>query len=165
MTLAEPADAAAIVALRDELARWQISRGIRQWEAGEIRTEMVAGQVRNDEWFVLRGTFGIVATARLLTADPHVWGDELGNDGTAGYLHGLMVARSAAGAGLGTQILEWFADYTRSVDRHLARLDCVADNPRLRQYYTEQGYIEHGLTDHGPASGWKPVVRFQKKLS
>lgn len=164
MTCADVDDALAIVALRDELARWQRSVGVDQWQPGEVHPVVVGQQVLAGEWWVLRREGAVVATARVLGEDPHVWGGELGRDGTAGYLHGLMVARSAVGDGLGARVLDWFCQYALTCGRSVARLDCVADNPRLQRFYLDQGFAEHGVTDFGPTSGWQPVRRFEKRM-
>src|SRR5699024_10911772 len=154
LVLAGAADAEAIVALRDHLARWQISRGISQWQPGEINPDVVAAQAAGGQWFVLRAESGAVgspvrATARVINADTHTWGAEQGADGTAGYLHALMVHRDFAGRGLGAAVLTWFEQFTLACGRLVGRLDCVATNRPLRRYYTGHGYTEHGVTDFG----------------
>ncbi|MGC0271470.1 GNAT family N-acetyltransferase [Pseudactinotalea sp. Z1739] len=170
MAMATAADAGGIVALRDHLARWQISRGIQQWRPGEVDPAVIADQASGGQWFVLRdlsgsgGAAGVIATARVLNADPHAWGSDLGNDGTAGYLHALMVHRDHAGQGLGAAVLCWFERFTLACGRTLARLDCVAGNAVLRAYYTGHGYHEHGITEFGPDRQWRPVMRLQKVL-
>ncbi|WP_154794167.1 GNAT family N-acetyltransferase [Occultella kanbiaonis] len=166
MTLAlDSTDARDIVALRDGLAAWQESIGVTQWRVGEVSQFVVERQVAAGEWYVLRRGGSLVATARLLTRDEHTWGPELGGEGSAGYLHGLMVARTAAGEGLGGQILAWFCRVSASHGLPAARLDCVATNARLRRYYRDHGFTERGITDFGPTSGWAPVRRFERLLT
>ncbi|WP_163543314.1 GNAT family N-acetyltransferase [Occultella kanbiaonis] len=166
MTLAlDSTDARDIIALRDGLAAWQESIGVTQWRVGEVSPFVVERQVAAGEWYVLRRGGSLVATARLLTRDEHTWGPELGGEGSAGYLHGLMVARTAAGEGLGGQILEWFCRMSASHGLPAARLDCVATNARLRRYYRDHGFTEQGVTDFGATSGWAPVRRFERLLT
>lgn len=167
---AAPGDGDAIVALRDQLARWQIAAGIEQWQPGELNVVPIERQVRAGQWFLHtdpardRGSDGwLVATARVLGEDAHTWGDA-GADGTAGYLHGLMVHRNHAGNGLGSAIVAWFERYVASSGRSIARLDCVATNARLAGYYRAHGYQERGVQDFGDSSQWRPVLRFEKHL-
>lgn len=157
------------MALRDHLARWQISRGITQWHPGEVDPEVIASQAAGGQWFVLRRSAGgigpqVIATARVINSDAHAWGPELGQDGTAGYLHALMVHRDHAGQGLGAAVLTWFEEFTLKCGKDLARLDCLATNQVLRRYYTARGYTEHGITDFGGNAQWRPVLRMQKVL-
>ncbi|TDE92573.1 GNAT family N-acetyltransferase [Occultella glacieicola] len=166
MTLArDSADAADIIGLRDRLAHWQESIGITQWRVGEVSAFVVERQVAAGEWYLMRHGTQLIATARVLTRDEHTWGPDLGAEGSAGYLHGLMVTRSAAGRGLGGRILEWFCELSASHRLPAARLDCVASNPRLRRYYLDQGFTERGITDFGESSGWAPVRRFERLLA
>lgn len=160
---ATDADAAAILALRETLAAWQRSRGIRQWEPGEITREQIAEQVRRDEWRVLvEPDAGLVAAVRIVNDDP-IWADADRAD--AGYIHGLMVARARAGTGLGKRVLQEAEEVIRARGRDVARLDCVASNAALRAYYEAQGYEAQGERDFPPESGWHPVLLLQKKLA
>ena len=89
----------------------------------------------------------------MISSDTRFWGTERGGDGTAGYLHGLMVRRSHAGQGLGSQILGWFEQFVLDCGRTTARLDCQARNTTLRRYYLRHGYTEIGLTEFDPETG------------
>ena len=167
MERATGSDAAAILALRDALAHWQIERGIDQWRPSEISPDNIAIQAEAGLWFVLRDTADpstLIATAQVLNSDARFWGAERGHDGTAGYLHGLMVRRSHAGLGLGSQILDWFEQFVLDCGRSIARLDCQARNGALRQYYRRHGYSESGLTEFDPKTGLNPVCLFEKHL-
>lgn len=158
----EPArveDAEDLVALRDACARWQQARGVRQWTPGEVPVDVVRDQVRAGEWFLHRVDGGVRAAIRRLWSDPLVWPDLL----PAGYLHGFMVDRAHAGAGLGGSVLRWAEDHVRASGRDVVRLDCVATNHVLRAYYRARGYAERGVADRTP-TGQLPCTRFEKRL-
>ncbi|SIS04316.1 Ribosomal protein S18 acetylase RimI [Williamsia sterculiae] len=139
--VASPADADGIVALRDDSARWMLSRGnTGQWQPGEITAADIADQAARGEWHVGEVDGEIVTAVRLIDTDPDFWGV----DDRAGYVHGLMVDRRFAGHGWGEQLLAWCAPQARARGHDRLRLDCVAGNRRLREFYALQGFREVG---------------------
>ncbi|GAB3719857.1 GNAT family N-acetyltransferase [Nocardiopsis oceani] len=158
---ARASDAPVITNLRDDLARWQQSRGITQWAPGEVGAHEIAGQIEHGQWWVLHQRHTLVATVRLLTQDPLVWPDTLAE---ATYVHGLMVARSASGHGLGAGVLAWVEARATARQHTSVRLDCVSDNHRLRAFYEQRGYTQRGHVGFGPDSTWHPVTRYEKPL-
>ena len=151
-------DVAQLHALREALARWMTGAGIRQWRPGEVGPAEVAAQVAAGEWHVLRPGEQLLGALRLLDADPVVWGERRDD---AAYVHGLMVDRECAGAGLGARMLDWAAR-TASAGRTLLRLDCVETNGRLRRYYRDLGFEEVGRRAFD--TGWDPVVLLERRL-
>jgi predicted GNAT superfamily acetyltransferase len=53
----------------------------------------------------------------------------------AGYLHRLVVARRAAGQGLGARLNGWACAHVAAHNRQYLRLDCGAENSSIRAYY------------------------------
>lgn len=159
------ADARGIVGLRDGLARWQQRARIRQWEAGELPVHVAEKQVANGEWWVLDDHIGPIAgLVRLVWSDPAIWDDLVRPDAEdGGYIHGLMVARSHAGLGVGAQLVAWAEHRIEANGRTYARLDCGAENGRLRAYYRSLGFAERAeRTFDGP---WGTLMRFEKTLA
>ncbi|MFC4564859.1 GNAT family N-acetyltransferase [Nocardiopsis mangrovi] len=159
---ADPADAPALAALRDQAARWQLDRGIEQWRPGEVPAAAFADQARAGELFVLRDPAGLVGAVRVVWADPGIWGDPAAV-GPAGYVHGLMVARSHTGRGIGAGLLDWAERRVRAAGRDTVRLDCVAGNRPLRRYYRDRGYREVGRATF-PGGELLPCTLFEKAL-
>ena len=160
----EPAaldDAEALHRLRRRTEDWLADRGIEQWGHGHLRLEEITRQIRAGQWQVLREPGpGIVVAARLLGADPAVWGED---DTPAVYVHGLMVHRAAAGRGLGALMLEWAAERGRAGGVTVLRLDCVESNTELRAFYRRQGFREVGRRDfEGP---WYSATLLEKPLA
>ncbi|MFR9796692.1 GNAT family N-acetyltransferase [Streptomyces sp. MS06] len=134
---AVPDDAASLVRLRDTAALWQLARGIRQWLPGEKDAEHFRHRMREGEvWFALSG--GRPAGAwELWWDDPAAWGPRPPD---AGYIHRLMTVPHTAPPGTGRRMLAEAEARIAAVGRTFARLDCLADNPRLRGYYEAAGY-------------------------
>jgi ribosomal protein S18 acetylase RimI-like enzyme len=69
-----------------------------------------------------------------------------------------VIDRGQAGEGLGGQLLDRAEDRTRQAGRRFLRLDCAADNERLRGCYRERGFVELGrreFRDWGPVCCWR----------
>jgi ribosomal protein S18 acetylase RimI-like enzyme len=71
--------------------------------------------------------------------DPEIWGEQ-GDDGLAGYIHGLAVRRAASGKNLGGDLLNLALKLTTEKPRPFLRLDCIATNERLCRYYRDAGF-------------------------
>jgi GNAT superfamily N-acetyltransferase len=67
-----------------------------------------------------------------------VW-EEL-DDHDSGYIHRFAVSRNHLGLGIGHRLLDWAETYIRDHGKKRIRLDCMAENPRLNQYYSDRGY-------------------------
>lgn len=136
MTVARPGDAAALVALRDSLARWLLSMGFRQWLPGEFTVDRMRDWIDRSWVHVYRIEDDIAAAVAVLPSDTTIWTD----DGDAGYIHLLMVAREHAGRGLGNDALARADQVIGRMGRSVARLDAVSANPALHQWYVARGY-------------------------
>jgi protein-tyrosine phosphatase len=156
---AEPRDAPALVALRNEAARWQRGRGIGQWREGEVRAEVYAQQVDEREWFVLRDERGVLGGLRLMWEEKPVWGAQ---PPVAAYVHHLVTRCTLVGVGIGAALLDWAGEQAAGAGRPFLRPDCQEHNARLRAYYRRQGFGEVGRTDFPVAPGWWPVTRFER---
>lgn len=132
-------DAQAVLALRDELAGWMVGNSIAQWVPGEYPAGRLATEIGSGEWYVLRSDGGdLQAAVRLAWNDAEFWGEHT----PAGYVHGLMVAPSMRGFGIGSAVLRFCAERTLAHGLATQRLDVVATNPVLRAYYARHGFAE-----------------------
>jgi GNAT superfamily N-acetyltransferase len=158
--LAREGHAERLLGLREAAARWLASLGLRQWEPGEVSLEEIRSQVQEGQWWVLESHDRLRGALRILTDDPDAWGEQ---SGAALYVHGLVIARDEAGAGLGAGLLRWVEALAVSRGARLVRLDCVESNERPRAYYKSQGFAEVGrATFHDPR--WYPAVLLEKSL-
>lgn len=97
------------------------------------------------EWYVLREE-RVIAALRVLWTDPDFWGPD---DGTAVYVHGLMVDLDKAGEGLGAELLDWAARLGGQHGKVRLRLDSALTNPGLTGYYERLGFIRKGQRQVG----------------
>ena len=155
---AGPADAPALEALRASIESWLAERGIQQWTPGEIALKQVEQQIADGDWHVLDHHGRIVAGLRYLRSDPQVWPD----NAAAAYLHGVMVDRRLAGAGLGTHLLSWAETRATAEGLTRLRLDFVESNAVLRRYYRSHGFTEVGRRDFD--NGWFSITLMEKPL-
>jgi protein-tyrosine phosphatase len=144
LDVAAPADAAAVLRLRDAVADWLLARGIDQWHPGQLTEADLAAHAAAGRLHVIRSAGRVVAAVVVQHADEPIWGPD---DGKAGYLHTLVVDRAHAGTGLGGRLLAGAEDVIAASGRPLARLDCVSRNPALRAYYRAAGYAEVGTRE------------------
>ena len=75
------------------------------------------------------------------------------------YAHSLAVMRKFSGRGVGTTMLEWAGTLARKSGKRFLRLDCMAENPRLRRYYSEAGFRDLG---QHPQHTWHAL--FEKEI-
>ena len=159
-TLARDGHAERLLSLREAAARWLVSLGLLQWEPGEVSLEEIRSQVKRRQWWVLESDDRLRGALRVLKEDPDAWGEQAE---AALYVHGLVIARDEAGAGLGAGLLRWVEALAVGRGARLVRLDCVEGNQQLRAYYKDQGFAEVGRAFHDPR--WHPAVLLEKSLS
>ncbi|WP_152392561.1 GNAT family N-acetyltransferase [Paenibacillus guangzhouensis] len=120
-------------------ARWLQSKGIDQWNPSHFKIDQVRDCFEQGyELFLARWRDEVVGTCMICWSDAFIW-KELDHD-DAGYIHRFAVSRRHVGLAIGRQLLQWAEDYIRSQGKHVVRLDCMTDNPRLNQYYQSCGY-------------------------
>ncbi|WP_230873622.1 GNAT family N-acetyltransferase [Paenibacillus woosongensis] len=80
----------------------------------------------------------IVGTYTLTWSDPLIW-QELDNL-ESGYIHRFAVNRKYRGLDIGKYLLKSAEQQIRIKGKKWIRLDCMAENPRLNQYYGDYGF-------------------------
>ncbi|WJV50392.1 GNAT family N-acetyltransferase [Streptomyces flavofungini] len=162
---ADESDVPVLVRLRDEAARWQIAQGIAQWKPGELGEEHFRARLLDSEiWIATLGPEGPVAGAwELWWDDPAAWGPQ---PPAAGYVHSLMTDRRVAPPGTGRRMLEHAERRVRAAGRSLCRLDCRANNPRLRAYYAAAGFevVGEQPSKDGGVAGRFAATLLQKRV-
>jgi ribosomal protein S18 acetylase RimI-like enzyme len=141
---ADAGDTTAVVALMDEAAVWLAETGTTSWQPGQVDEGRVLAWMTTGRVYVAVDGPDVVGTVRVAWTDEPVWGPQPPD---AGYVHSLVVARSAAGQGLGRRLMAHAEAVVRASGRPMVRLDHVVGNPRLERWYTDAGYAVAGLRD------------------
>lgn len=134
-----------LVVLNEAAERLAVA-GVQQWPR-RFEPQWVSPAIEQGHTWLIYVDVQLAATLTLGWSDP-LWN---GDDGAAGYLHRLAVRRLAAG--LGSHLLGWAAGEVDRHNRELLRLDCVAGNRRLRDYYGSNGFQHRGDVEVGGAPG------------
>lgn len=129
-----------VMEILDEAAVWLIAKGIRQWLSPPPKSvwDLVEKEIEKSHVFLVRTQVDnySVGTFRLTWREPELWNDT--ND--AGYVCSLATRTHVKGYGVGATILNWVKGYIKSNNRKYLRLDCIATNPVIRQYYETLGF-------------------------
>jgi ribosomal protein S18 acetylase RimI-like enzyme len=140
---AHPADLDAVVSMLEEAARWMVRRGIEGWTPEGFSRERIAVLVEGGEMYLAAFDGRPAGTFALQWSDRETWGD-VPDD--AGYVHGLAIRREFAGMGLGREMLRRAEQLVSVAQRAYLRLDCVAENEALNEYYRRAGFAPRGST-------------------
>src|SRR5207245_1224968 len=76
------------------------------------------------------------------------------------YVHKLAIKRSYGGKRLGLRMLQWAEGKARKEGKRYLRLDCLASNKTIRNYYEKAGFVHVRDTE---AAGWTASL-YQKSL-
>jgi GNAT superfamily N-acetyltransferase len=134
-------DADTVAALLDEATVWVNDLGFSQWPLPFPRDELAAAIDRGEVYVVEAEDGDAVATVTVLEDDPMYWGDRPPD---AYYVHKLAVRRDQAGRGVGAAVVEWANAEAAEAGREFLRLDCLGDNPGIRDYYEGLGFEHRG---------------------
>jgi ribosomal protein S18 acetylase RimI-like enzyme len=152
------ADVPDLMALRTEAEGWLPSLGTDQWSDPETGGRALAKwHATIDDgrtWVILDSHGSTVGTVSRGPADRDFWRDE-DRPETAFYLYKLITARSVAGMGLGSIVLDWACRVASAEGREWLRIDCWRTNTGLQRYYERLGF-KHVRTE-APShrrSGW-----------
>ena len=138
---AQQEDAVTVAGLLDEATEWVNDLGFSQWPLPFPR-DLLAGAIDRGEVYVVESEEGeAVATVSMLHDDPVYWGDQPPD---AFYVHKLAVRRDRAGRGIGAAVVEWANAEAAEAGREFLRLDCLGDNPGIRDYYEGLGFEHRG---------------------
>jgi GNAT superfamily N-acetyltransferase len=136
-SMASQSHQSIIIEILEDARAWLKTKGINQWPF-PFTSEWVNKCLDRQEFFLANVDHVTVAVFRLLNTDPFIW-DE--NTEDAIYIHSLAVRRSWQGREIGSVLLRWVEDYAVQNHRPFLRLDCMAENSALCQYYEQAGFV------------------------
>jgi ribosomal protein S18 acetylase RimI-like enzyme len=155
---AQQGDLDRVLEILDEASRWLSSKGLEtQWLPSPTFRQTIKDNIDRGEVYVVKDVKKTVGTITLQWNDTKFWGD-LPPD--AGYIHKLAITRSHARQRLGLRLLHWAEDKSRAEGKKYLRLDCLANNKTIREYYEKAGFTH--VRDKEMA-GWKASL-YEKKL-
>jgi len=155
---AQQGDLDRVLEILQEASRWLSSKGLEtQWLLNPAFRQTIRDNIDRGEVYVVKDVKEIVGTITLQWSDKKFWGD-LPQD--AGYIHKLAIKRAHARKHLGLRVLNWAEAKTRAEGKSYLRLDCLASNKTIREYYERAGFIHVRDTS---APGWKASL-YEKKL-
>lgn len=112
--------------------------GPSSWQITINETGLFHKSSEDDLWTALFYS-GRYSESRNLDADSE--------GGTSVYLHRLVVNRDRPEKGLGRELMQWIEQGIRFAGKDRIRLDCIAGNAKLSQFYKQCGYTHMGETD------------------
>ena len=142
IVVARPSDLASVLGVLDDATRWLLEKEITTvWVPGEFSRETFLEQISKGEVYL--GLVGSVpvGTFILQWSDPFFWGDQ---PPVAGYVHKFAVRPEYSGQGIGLAMLRWAENSTRQAGKSLLRLNCMADDRKIRDYYERAGFTHKG---------------------
>lgn len=115
-------------------------RGIQQWRQflRYENTEIVESDFERGYLFVFENNQNQVI-ASISLCDKEKWDESLWNDEVdAYYIHRIVVSKEGKGLNVGSQLVQWAKNRARESGKKL-RLDCIASNDFLQEFYQKQG--------------------------
>ena len=148
--LASNEDSHEVILLLKDVAQWMKDKGINQWQyllAGGDDEEIKQAVSNNDTYLVLKDT-EIIATFTLSSLqsewDQYIFGKDELLDSL--YLHRLAVIPKYMNQGIGRKILNSIQDCLEWYEKYI-KLDCVASNSKLNDFYINNGFEHIGIID------------------
>jgi GNAT superfamily N-acetyltransferase len=125
------------------------SKGLAQWVPAAHAAFLPRIAAKVDKCSLHKVSDGNDAIAFFdFSFDPSEWWSR--RAGMAGYISGIVVARTSRGRGVGSFILEWAEAKVRDGRAHYLRLDCHAENSWLCEYYRSKGFTEVERVEQHP---------------
>nr|WP_144924694.1 GNAT family N-acetyltransferase [Paenibacillus bovis] len=148
INLATKKDTSNLIKMLKQIAQWMKDNDIDQWryllDGGD--DEEIEQAVCNQETYIVLKDYEMVATFTLASKqtewDRAIWGKD--NSSKLLYLHRLAIIPTYMNKGIGRGILSWIQN---NRDQEYLRLDCVAENIKLNNFYKDNRFDLVGITD------------------
>lgn len=155
--LARPEEVDVVLEILDEAASWIIARGLPSvWKPGEFSLQTFLDQISRGEVYLASLDNVVVGTFVLQWSDTLWWGERPPD---SGYFHKFAVKRTGPGRGIGFEILKWAEAKTRAEGKKYLRLNCIAADRKIRDYYEKAGFGHVG-----DVMGSKALASLYEKL-
>lgn len=155
---AEPSELDEVLEILDEASRWLRAKGFEsQWKPTPTFRQMIKDNIDDGDVYMIKDAQGTIGTVTLQWSDMKYWGD-LPLD--SGYIHKFAIRRSRSGQGFGVRTLQWAEAKAKKEGKGFLRLDCLANNMVIREYYERYGFVHIRDT---MVPGWKASL-YEKRL-
>ena len=135
-------DIGTVLNILDEAAAWIIANNMPSvWKPGEFSRETFAEQIGRGEVYVCSVDQTIVGTFVLQWSDKFWWGEKPSD---AGYFHKFAIKPAYAGQGIGQEMLKWAEAKAETAGKKFLRLNCIAADRKIRDYYEKAGFVHQG---------------------
>jgi protein-tyrosine phosphatase len=139
---AGPDDIDTVLGILDEAAAWIIEQKLPSvWKPGEFSRETFLEQISRGEVHVGLVDGKPAGTITLQWSDLVFWGEQQPD---SGYVHKLAVRPVCAGQKIGLEMLKWAEAAAREVGKRFLRLNCLAADRKIRDYYERAGFLYKG---------------------
>jgi len=136
---ADGGDIDGVLAVLEAAAEWLVTKGVvGPWRPGFFSRQAFADQIARGEVYLARLGEETVGTITLQWKDELFWP---GASSDAGYVHKLAVRPAYRGRGFGLQMLDWAGQTAKLAGQKFLRLNCLAGNAKLRNYYEKAGFV------------------------
>ena len=151
------ADLDKVLEILDDATTWLLKQGIPTvWKPGGFSRQEFLEQIQRGEVYLAFVNKDAVGTFILQWGDLVFWG---GWPLDAGYVHKLAIRPSYAGKGLGVEMLKSAETTARNAGKTFLRLNCMANDRKIRDYYEKAGFVHVG-----DVVGPKAVASLYEKL-
>ncbi|MBO0889245.1 GNAT family N-acetyltransferase [Candidatus Bathyarchaeota archaeon] len=139
---ADPSSLDTVLAILDEATVRLLKNGMpTAWEAGKFSRQAFLDQIEKGEVHIAFVGSEAAGTFILQWSDLLWWGER---PDEAGYIHKFAIKPSFAGKGLGVEMVKWAEATAKKAGKKFLRLNCMADDRKIRDYYERLGFIHKG---------------------
>ncbi|WP_194765814.1 GNAT family N-acetyltransferase [Tamlana sp. I1] len=103
-----------------------------------------AGIVNNEFFFIKNTNAETIGMVRILDEDLLYWGKQ---EDQSKYIHSLVVIEEFEGKGIGKLVLQKIEHEAKDSGFEYLRLDADSKNPKLCNYYENQGFKKVGIKE------------------
>ena len=139
---AKPEDIDTVLGILDEAAAWIIEQKLPSvWEPRRFSREAFLDQISRGEVHIGLVDGKPAGTITLQWSDPVFWGEQQPD---SGYVHKLAVRPGYAGKKIGLEMLKWAEATARVAGKRFLRLNCLAVDRKIRDYYESARFLYKG---------------------
>jgi len=148
-----------IFAILEENAKWLESKKIFQWPLNWLQSkkEELFNSIENGRYYYIEVNNKMACIVEISVKSELDWNNKQCN---AIYINKLAVNRKYSGLGLGLEMLHLIKKYAIKINKSYIRLDVVASNIALREYYESNDFYFVNNQSNGEIN----VAKYEHKV-